>query len=412
MAAMLRALPLVFVAAASAALSFGACSASTSSTGFGGSGGSATTSSTTGSGGAFTTSSSSSGGSTGAGGGCAGVSFAAKPVPLDIFVMLDQSGSMNLSAGNGMTRWESAKAAITSFVQQPSTDGIGMGIQYFGLGEPSVKGCYVIECTSDADCTGGCGPCNSSGVCTSPYNPDIDSCDPLDYAWADVPIQPLPGVGNFIIGSMTMHAPGTNTPTAPALEGAIHYAKKWAQKNPSHIVVVAFATDGEPSECDVDTNHLNTIAADGFLGAPSIKTFVVGVGPALQLLDGIAAAGGTTTAYHVDLDAAATTHFLDAMNEIRGAALGCTYQIPPPPAGMTEDFGRVNVDYTPGDGGPQRTFPKVMDEAHCPASGDGWYYDDAAAPTEIILCGATCAAVKKDLTAEIDVVLGCLTLIE
>jgi hypothetical protein len=409
-----RALPRFFAAAVtSLGIAIGACSASsTSSSTGGGTGGVAATSSSTGTGGAFTSSSAASGGSTGAGGGCVGTSFAAEPVPLDIFVMLDQSGSMNLSAGNGMSRWESVKAAITSFVQQPATAGIGMGIQYFGLGQPSVAGCYVIECTSDADCINGCGPCNSSGVCSSQYNPDVDSCDPLDYAWADVPIQQLPGVGNFIIGSMTMHAPGTNTPTAPALEGAIHYAKVWAQKNPGHIVVVALATDGEPSECDTDPMNLDLIAAAGFGEAPSIKTFVVGVGPALQLLDGIAAAGGTTTAFHVDLDAAATSHFLDALNTIRGAALGCTYQIPPPPVGMTEDFGRVNVDYTPGDGSPQRTLPKVMDEAHCPASGDGWYYDDEAAPTEIILCDATCGVVQKDLTAKIDVVLGCLTILK
>lgn len=411
---MTRVLPIVLAAAAlSLGISIGACAASTSSStsGTGGAASSSSSSSSSaGTGGAFT--SSSGGGTAGGGGSCVGTSFAAKPVPLDIFVMLDQSGSMNLAAGNGMSRWESIKAAITSFVQQPGTTGIGMGIQYFGLGQPSVPGCYVIECTSDADCTNGCGPCNSSGVCTSPYNPDVDSCDPLDYAWADVPIQPLPGAGNFIIGSMTMHAPGTNTPTAPALEGAIHYAKTWAQKNPGRIVVVALASDGEPSECDVDPAHLDMIAAAGFGQAPSIKTFVIGVGPALQLLDGIAAAGGTSAAYHVDLDMAATSHFLDALNSIRGAALGCTYQIPPPPVGMTEDFSRVNVDYLPGDGSAKHTFPKVMDKAHCPAGGDGWYYDDEAAPAEIILCDDTCAVVQKDLMAKVEIVLGCLTILE
>jgi hypothetical protein len=41
----------------------------------------------------------------------------------------------------------------------------------------------------------GLGGCNASGVCTSPYNPDVDSCDPLDYAWPEVLIKPLPGNG-------------------------------------------------------------------------------------------------------------------------------------------------------------------------------------------------------------------------
>ena len=347
--------------------------------------------------------------SSGMGGGCAGHASTATPVPLDILVMLDQSGSMSMDAGNNLSRWQNVKAAITTFVQQPNVSGIGMGIQYFGLPLPNVTGCTAFACATDADCTNGCTVCGPGGVCHAPFNPDVDTCDPGEYAWAEVPIQPLPGAGGAILSSIGMHAPGTNTPTLPALQGAIQYASVWAKAHPTHITVVALATDGEPGECDVDLTHIDGIAAAGFAAAPSIRTFVIGVGPSTAALDGIAAAGGTGAAYHVDMNMMATQQLVQLLNTIRGAALACTYQIPPPPAGKTEDFTLVNVAYVPGMG-PTLTVPQVAGSAACPTGGDGWYYDDPASPTQIILCPTTCGTVSKDPAGAVDVVLGCKTI--
>jgi hypothetical protein len=39
---------------------------------------------------------------------------------------------------------------------------------------------------------------------------------------------------------------------------------------------------------------------------------------------------------------------------------------------------------------------KYQDAAHCPATGDGWYYDDNADPTQSLLCKNTCAKVGND----------------
>ena len=346
----------------------------------------------------------------GEGGACIGDSFEAEPLPLDILIMLDQSGSMSQSAGNNLTKWDTVEQAITAFVQQPNLEGISLALQYFGLPQPDITGCWAQACITDNDCTNGCGPCGSNGVCQVQFNPDIDSCDAIDYAWAEVPMQPLPGVGGTILSSLAMHAPGTNTPTKPALEGAIMYATNWQNAHPDHVTVVAFATDGEPAVCDTDINNIYAVAAAGFNGMPSIKTFVIGVGGAFSALDGIALYGGTYAAYHVDLNSMATDQFVDALNAIRNAALPCTYLIPPPPAGMAPDFTRVNVVYTPG-GGAEQTIPKVADAAHCPANGLGWYYDDERAPTQIILCDGTCALIKGDLMAKVDIVLGCITIV-
>ncbi len=377
----------------------------TSSSGLSGSGGAG------GTGGGLVMTTGSGGSTTGGGGGCVGDTSQADPIPLDIFVMLDQSGSMTQDAGNGMSRWATIQNAFTSFVQQANAKGIGIGIQYFGQPDPSVHGCAQQTCTVDTDCMMGCTTCMPNGLCESSYNPDVDSCEGIDYAWAEVPIQKLPGVGPAIISSIASHTPGTNTPTAPALQGAIQYAASWQTANPTHVTVVAFATDGEPSECDQDLNDIDSIAAAGLAATPSIKTFVIGVGPSLAALDGIAAAGGTTKAFHVDVNAMATQQFLSALNTIRGAALPCTYQIPAPPPGMSVDFGDVNVDFHPGGSKPVQVFPKVQDAAHCPANGDAWYYDDNAAPTEIILCTKSCSKVSDLVNGELDVVLGCMTVV-
>src|SRR5262249_24841427 len=153
----------------------------------------------------------------------------------------------------------------------------------------------------------------------------FDSCNSVDYATADVPIAPLPGVASSIINSINAHGPNTGTPTLPALAGAIAYARTWAVAHPGHVVIDIFATDGEPGECDTDLNHINAVAAAGVAGTPKILTFVIGVGQLQAALNGIAAAGGTGQAFIVDTNTMATQQFLAALNMIRGTALGCNY---------------------------------------------------------------------------------------
>ena len=72
-----------------------------------------------------------------------------------------------------------------------------------------------------------------------------DSCNAADYAKPDVEIADLtqPGVADALVKSIQSHKPETNTPTAPALQGAIDHAKAWAQQNPSHVVIALLATD-------------------------------------------------------------------------------------------------------------------------------------------------------------------------
>jgi hypothetical protein len=345
------------------------------------------------------------------GGSCAAMPFTGMQLPLDMYVMQDQSGSMSDMVMGGQTKWQAVTAAFTSFVQQPGLSGISMGLGYFAL--PANGMACGTSCVTDADCgPAACGPC-FIGLCLGGTTAG-DSCTPSDYATPSVEIAPLPGVGAQIISSLGMHGPSTSTPTGPALQGTLDHAKAWAVSHPGHIVIGVIATDGQPTECTpLDQAGIAAIAAAALAGTPSIKTFAIGVfapadipsGP--NLLDAVAAAGGTGQAFNINTQMNVNQAFLDALNKIRGSALGCQYTIPLPKMG-TPDFNKVNVQYTPGGGTPMNLL-QYPDKAHCPANGDGWYYDNNANPMQIELCPATCTKVSNDSMGKIEVLLGCQT---
>jgi hypothetical protein len=318
-------------------------------------------------------------------------------IPADIFIMNDQSLSMSCSIPTGGDRWDAMKNAITTFVNSQAATGLGVGIQYFG----------ILQGFGDTR-----GTCNASVY----ENPDVE-------------IGALPGNAQAIVQSLNRHGPSTYTPTPAALQGAIAHAKAWATAHPSHLTSVVLATDGEPNLCGTTgdiVGDVANIAAAGFNGNPKIPTYVIGIiggsaangGRGCNLdpappnkpdLDRVAQAGGTKSAFIVDAangDTAA--QFLDALNAIRGSAvIPCQYVLPPSEPGKEIDPGKVNVTYTPSSGSAQPLL-QAPSQAQCPASG-GWYYDDPATPTKILLCPATCSVVSADPKGQVDVLLGCKT---
>lgn len=386
----------------------GACSATGGGSDFGAGGGSSgkpSGSGTDGVGGLFGSSGSGATGNNVPDSGCAATQSKAEQVPLDMYIMLDQSGSMTDSAGN-TTKWNAVTSALKAFVEQPEAAGIGVGLQYFPISTGAV--CPPF-CTTNADC-GACGPCQvflGIGVCAGVSN---EGCDIPTYAKPEVEIAPLPGIAPSIIASMSAHSPSGGTPTSAALQGAIDHAKDWATQNADHVVVTVLATDGDPSNCDTNLANINAIASGGANGVPKILTFVIGVGLSGAALNGIAQAGGTGQAFIVDANQNATDEFLKAMNEIRGAALACSYLIPKPDMGDI-DYGNVNVQYVPAGGGEPIIIPKVDSIAACPASGFAWYYDNNAAPKQIVMCDATCETIKQNMDGEVSILYGCETIV-
>ncbi|MCC6646897.1 MAG: VWA domain-containing protein [Polyangiaceae bacterium] len=292
---------------------------------------------------------------------CAGSSVQAELLPLDMYVMFDNSGSMQGQ------RWDSATAAMTGFLQSPGSNGMGVGIDFF------------------------------------PYQ---DGCSSAGYANPRVPIAKLPGNAAALVGAINAADPdGPNTPTLPAVEGARDYARSFKTANPTHKVIVVLVTDGQPNGCSSSVASASTAAADSFNGNPSVPVFVVGVGNSLQNLDAIAAAGGTQKA--IIVNSGDSAQFLQAMKDIQGKSIGCEYKVPAPPPGQSFDPTKVNVRYT-GTGKPAVVLPNVTGAAACGAAG-GWYYDVPNAPTKIILCKSSCDTAQADSGAKVEIEIGCNT---
>lgn len=94
------------------------------------------------------------------------------------------------------------------------------------------------------------------------------------------------------------------------------------------------------------------------------------------------------------------------------AKINCTLDIPEPSVG-TLDPRKVNVSVsTPAS---NEVLFKVDGATDCDLSG-GWYYDDAAAPTQVVLCPTSCsqaqAAVQSQGEGSVDIYFGCESIVK
>ena len=313
---------------------------------------------------------------------CAGDEYMADAEPVDMFIMLDQSVSMNNPTPGGQSIWQAVTGALKQFVDDPNSAGIRVGIQYFGLPQ-----------------TGG-----ACGI----------SCNPADYAVAEVAIAELPGVAGAIKNSLDMHGPSSFTPTGPALAGALQHAQTHAAANPDRLTVVVFATDGYPavpSQCDpcgppTSLNEIRTVAEMAALGSPKVLTFVIGIGGVANL-NGIAASGGTGQAFLIDDTMGDVgAEFAQAMRSIATSPLSCEYALPQPEDGGVLKPDLVNVRFTP-PGGASETLPRVNDVGDCGSVSKGWFYEtDMSVPVKIVLCPNSCDSLGA---GRLEILLGCTT---
>ena len=310
---------------------------------------------------------------------CAGQSTKGEKKQTDLYMMMDNSGSMNeIDMGQTLSRWDNLAQAIPVFVNDPVNAGMQLGLDFF------------------------------------PEGGNQASCNIMDYTNANVPIDFIPGMNSMhsmaIIAAVNGRARSGGTPTTPALSGALQAAKAWQMTHMDRALSVLFLTDGEPTGCQ--GNNVNAAAAVAQTyanGTPPIKTFVLGVGPATGPLDSIAAAGGTMMAYMVTNGGAAA--LAAALASIRKSTLSCDYNIPLPEAGVL-DPGKVTVSVRAGMTGAFVEIPNVVNANGCtnPVTGGvGWYYDfPPPAQTKIVLCPNSCGPLQIADGSEVSVLLGCV----
>jgi hypothetical protein len=309
--------------------------------------------------------------------GCTGVAYAGEVVPLDIYIMFDQSGSMcscidppktNNPCPDptcNKTRLDAIRDAAREFLNDPRSAGIGVGISYFGFN-----------------------PIGSA------------SCNVADYSNAAVGVGLLPDHASAIMQSLDGIQPTGETPSASAVRGACNYARQWKASKAGHEVVILLLTDGRPEapvtcrsgSCCPTLEDTVAAASECVRDDQRIKTYVLGVGPFLQNLEQIAQAGGTDHAYLVEGNDVGK-QVLDALRAIRGdAIIPCDLKLPPAPAGQRLDFGKVNIVYA--NSACEPTYIYHVDAAASCSDQGGWFYDNPAAPQTIHLCPTSCSQVS------------------
>lgn len=363
-----------------AASGSGAGGGSAASSGSGGTSGNGT-GGNSGSGNAGTGGSAAGGGSGGLAAGfeeCASEAREIEAVPVDIFMMIDVSVSMvQNEVSSGVTRWDALKEGLIEFVEAAESEGLRVGLQFFGLLEGGGQ----------------------------------STCDASAYATPEVELDFLPDNAEALVDAINAQNPLTLTPTYPALEGALMHATEWAEEHPERPTIVLLATDGYPTECGMDKDtetagdnssisDLADLAEQYASATPRIPTFVLGLGavPNLKTI----ADRGQGTAFFVTDDDDAVENLGTALRRVINSPTVCEYDIPSPPTGETLDFSKVNVQFREGNGAPRVVY-KIADSSQCGTSG-GWYYDNNDDPTKIYVCKETCSTFGG---AVVEVVLGC-----
>ncbi|HEY4188721.1 MAG TPA: VWA domain-containing protein [Polyangia bacterium] len=297
---------------------------------------------------------------------CDAITATPTPLPPDILILLDRSGSMandindkgcgtsgTLDCG-AASKWTQMTAAINQAVTS-SESNVRWGLRFFGNGSDNTCGVTA----------GAAGTAVAPGLSTSA------------------------AIAAAIAGTR----PATGTPTANAETTAAAYLQTLTDPNPKFILL---ATDGKPT-CAGGSNVADdspaAIAAVGAVASAGLKTFVVGIattgmGTADTTLNTMADMGGEpqsgTTHYYPVMS---TADLVATIQKIQGiAALTCTYDLGGQP---TDTNGvKVLVDGTQLDPGP-----------------DTWKFstDDKT----IELTGTTCASVMNSTIQKVQIFLPC-----
>lgn len=400
---------------------------------------------------------------------CAEEIHAAMRVPLDVFVLLDASNSMNEPAGS-KTKHQVVRAALRNFLEDPLSLGLGVGLNFF----PAVTICQANgDCPADGNLPGHCGllsdsaciganggigtacgggitcpageTCRPIGQCPNGLGPDMTSprcalgtacdgaaCQPIHhvclgprtdcsgdrYARPAVAFAELPAALSGLTAALGAREPAGGTPLPEALTGTLDLLHAQLTAHPDHKVVLVVASDGVPdATCSGAPGIVAAIAA-ARAATPSIATYAVGVFSGEMAAQGhafmsdVATAGGTTAPFVLESNAALGDAFLAALNAIRGAALPCEYMIPPSGAAQI-DFGKVNLHAR--GGGRDQLIGYVEGADKCTPDKGGWHYDTdpkSTTPKRIVLCPSSCQMWKGVPRAEVELRFGCKTVIE
>lgn len=335
---------------------------------------------------------------------CVGTAVGSEQVvqtgPLDIYLVFDRTASMGQDCDftPGTQPPVNSKACFATYAIS----------EYFMSVNPASDTRLAFQFMSLAtdDCNGG------------PYSTPLIDMTQLPVPATHPLVQAISNE-NFV-GGLGTHIEG-------AIRGISAYTIQHDQtvgRPAGRTTIGVLMTDGDPNGCDENIGHLAQLVTDHTTASGgAVKLFFIGeTGATLANLERYATPGGA--AAHTDFcgNGPSPCHYWDvgngnsaafdsAMASIVGQAttsrpIPCTFTIPPPPQGETLDPAKVNVRFTDANGQPSRIY-KVDSKSACDPATGGWFFDDPAHPSEVLLCDASCTTVAGSVGANIDVEFGC-----
>jgi hypothetical protein len=324
---------------------------------------------------------------------CAVAPVPALPAALDMYLMIDRSGTMGADCDVGSSRtsrWCYAVNALAGFFAAPTSNGIGVALGFTPHGS-----CTWTNPEKTAQ------SCCAYGEC----------CLGDDDTVPEVERSELPASLTTLTNRLNEQIPnGTTSPLEAALRGLTRYTA--AAKRADRQMVGVIMTDGDPNGCVKDIATLSSILTASRTPTGPL-TFVIGMtGADYGALETLALAGGATPhdnhcatgdspCHYYDVGDGNPRAFVDALQQIQRSTVGCRFSMPTTDVGVV-DPNTLAVEWSsPSE--PVRTRLTRRDSVD--DCGSGWYPTDSG---QFALCPETCDLVQSIALVEIDILAGCL----
>jgi hypothetical protein len=374
---------------------------------------------------------------------CATGQYEAQQQPAALLVLLQRSGSMSEN-----NKWTFAAQAIVEALDQPVFNTMTLGLMASPNGLVTGPACVL----------------NQPVACGVPAFPQVDLAAAGTLLSTD-----SSGVRHDIKSWLTNNAPdqsaGEGDPLYDAIQSGLGALQGWTGPGKRILFVV---TDGAISCTSLSTRTANAFT-DGN-GCPDwenpnniislvnvantssttpIDTFIVGV-PGSDTYDStgvnyppyhmraalsdIAYAGAPayapmgctdTNPFHptsasdntIDPDPTVSCHFdmtqsytamdvANAIAQVRGEELGCIFNLPQPEAG-TINLAEVNVSYSINGGSEDALYKRATPTEDCTTTGC-WDYTTT---NQVELYGKACSDVTTAMQADVEITVGCATIV-
>ena len=327
---------------------------------------------------------------------CAEETISAEPLPLDMYIVLDRTGSMieempagedcQLGAGNPPTfntKWCKATQALAQYFTSAATPGYRAALQFMVPAE-----------TTSTEC--------------GAYPENL-------HARAEVELTELPStVDGPLVAALDAATPdATSTAIESALNGIAMYTAD--NSTPGRQMIGILVTDGDPSFCSKESSTLAGIVESHFVST-GIPTFIIGMnGADPELLQALAEDGGSPehSEFCDESDSGSTCHywsvgdgdpaaFVAALEAIQASVTGCEFAVPTTEAGLV-DLDTVRVEWSADPASAPLELIRVEGEGACTDSA--YLTAEVNGVPTIRLCSEVCDAVSE--TGRVNVTVEC-----